>query len=184
MITLPSTRTVVRLQLWTEKNNNFIVWESGAILEYLVEKYDTDKKYSGKTVEENAIINQWLLFQVTGHSPVQGNLVFAKNYWKGAFNEETPRNVVVRFHTELLRVLDVYEKHLRGQAQKYGENKAWIALDHLTAADFSVIPWFISPLRFGDTLEVDTSKYPYVSNYIARATELPSFKRVASQLTY
>lgn len=60
------------------KNKDFTVWESGAILQYLAHKYDPSQQYAGKTIEEQAFVNQWLFFQVTGHSPVQGNLFYTK----------------------------------------------------------------------------------------------------------
>ena len=48
------------------QNKDFCVWESGAILYYLVEKYDKEGKFFGKTPEEKTITMQWLTHQLSG----------------------------------------------------------------------------------------------------------------------
>ena len=40
------------------QNNDFTIWESGAILYYLCEKYDKDGKFFGKDVNEKALTMQ------------------------------------------------------------------------------------------------------------------------------
>lgn len=52
-------------------NNDKIVWESGAILYYLAEKYDTSGQYLGKNVDEKTDVLQWLSFQVSSLSKKQ-----------------------------------------------------------------------------------------------------------------
>ena len=47
-------------------NGDFVVWESGAILEYLVEKYDTERKVSFAKLEEKIQAQQYLFFQMSG----------------------------------------------------------------------------------------------------------------------
>lgn len=54
------------------KNSDFVVWESGAILNYLSNKYDSEGKFGGKSAEEKAVIDQWLFLQMTGLGPSQG----------------------------------------------------------------------------------------------------------------
>ena len=44
--------------------------ESGAILLYLVEKYDTEHKISAETFEDKASQLQWLFFQSSGQGSV------------------------------------------------------------------------------------------------------------------
>lgn len=51
------------------ENNDFVIWESGAIILYLIEKYDTQKKISFDKFEDEAIAKQWLMFQMSGKSP-------------------------------------------------------------------------------------------------------------------
>jgi glutathione S-transferase len=47
-------------------NNDFTIWESGAIIQYLVGKYDTEHRISFDSFEKNMIANQYLMFQVSG----------------------------------------------------------------------------------------------------------------------
>lgn len=54
-------------------NGDFVVWESGACLSYLAEKY-SDGKYNGKTPEERAEVMQMLAFQLSGVGPAQGQV--------------------------------------------------------------------------------------------------------------
>ncbi|WFC98789.1 glutathione transferase [Malassezia yamatoensis] len=166
------------------KNNDFVVWESGAILKYLANKYDDSKQYAGKTVEEQATIDEWLFFQCTGHSPVQGNLFFSLKYWPSKYNEEAPKNVINRFRDENYRVLNVFEERLKKQAELLGKDKAWLAFDHPTIADISTIPWFILLTKFGEVLEVKLEDYPNVAEYIKRSQALPSVQKIYSQFSY
>lgn len=62
--------------------NDFVVWESGAILYYLVEKYDKEGKFFGKSIDEKTTTMQWLTHQLSGLGPTQGNLNYALHYWK------------------------------------------------------------------------------------------------------
>lgn len=56
------------------QNNDLVVWESGAILYYLVDKYDTQGEYFGRTPEERAETMIWVTHQLSGLGPAQGTL--------------------------------------------------------------------------------------------------------------
>lgn len=43
-------------------------------MHYLCNMYDLNGKLGGRTVEEKAIIDQWLCLQLSGLGPVQGNV--------------------------------------------------------------------------------------------------------------
>ncbi|KAL4399764.1 hypothetical protein ACI68E_002673 [Malassezia pachydermatis] len=166
------------------KRNDFTVWESGAILEYILDVYDTEHKFSGKTPEEKALISQWLFFQVTGHSPVQGNLYFSNVYWKNAYQEEVPPTVIKRFSTELDRVYKVYEKQLSAQFAKYGEDKAWLVLDRPTAADFSAMGWLGLLPDIKDKLGVNTEQYPVLMKYVEKLRAQEGLAKVFAKLQH
>lgn len=164
------------------KNNDYTVWESSAILQYLARKYDPSGQYVGNTVEEQGIVDQWLFFQCTGHSPVQGNLHFSKMYWQGKYHEEAPENVVSRFRDETKRVLSVYEAQLKKQVEKFGEANAWLVFNHPTVADFSAMPWLGSLAKFGDKLGINLPEYPHVFAYVKMYLALPSVTKVLEKL--
>ena len=49
-----------------DPNTDLTLWESGAIIEYLVEKYDKDNKVSFPAGSKEAYLaKQWLYFQGT-----------------------------------------------------------------------------------------------------------------------
>ena len=59
-----------------DPNTDLTLWESGAIVEYLVERYDVERKVSFEPGSKHAqLARQWLFFQVSGQGPyVSGNL--------------------------------------------------------------------------------------------------------------
>ena len=141
-------------------------------------------KFHGKTPEERAIVMQWLFFQVTGHSPVQGNLYFAKMFWKTAYGEDPTQVTLNRFKNELDRVFHVYEHRLQRQASLNGEDKAFLALDRPTIADYSALGWLGMLPDVAGKLEIDMQKYGILNKYIERMRNLPeaqaATRRVAS----
>jgi glutathione S-transferase len=58
-----------RIPTLVDRNNNdFPVWESNAILMYLIDQYDPENKHAflGKTAMEKTQVIQWLFFQASG----------------------------------------------------------------------------------------------------------------------
>ena len=57
------------------ENGDFVIWESDAILLYLVDKYDTEKRLTVTDEKERYSLIQWLFFQASG----QGYVLFVFN---------------------------------------------------------------------------------------------------------
>jgi len=104
------------------------LWESGAILLYLTDKYDKEHKISAKDDEERALINQWLFFQASGQGPYYGQ---AAHF--GVFAPEKIPYAINRYEAEIKRVLSVLESVL--------SKSAWLVGGRCTIADLAFIPW-------------------------------------------
>lgn len=141
------------------QNNDFVIWESGAILYYLVEKYDKDGKFFGTSVDERAVTMQWLTFQLSGLGPVQGNVNYAHLFWEPTYGEKPCKSVFTRFEGESHRLYQVLEDQLAMQKQRGSD---FIALDRPTIADFSFYPW-VNIAHFG---KLDISKYTNVTRWL------------------
>jgi glutathione S-transferase len=62
-----------RVPALEDPNTGIRLWESGAIIEYLIEKYDTEHRLSfPKDTPEYFLTKQWLYFQVSGQGPYYG----------------------------------------------------------------------------------------------------------------
>ncbi|KIJ53948.1 hypothetical protein M422DRAFT_153619 [Sphaerobolus stellatus SS14] len=104
-------------------NNNFTVWESGAILLYIAERFDPSGKFIGKTLEERTEVLQWLMFQMSGIGPMQG-----QHHWFTFAHpvKNLDQSVYDRYRNEVYRLYGVLEKQL--------EDHEWIAIDRYTVA--------------------------------------------------
>jgi GST-like protein len=108
-------------------NNHMPVFESGAVLIYLAEKYS---KFIGCDAESRTKIIQWLMFQMSGIGPTFGQLFH--------FSKMAPENIpyaIKRYHNEATRLLSVVEKQL--------EKNQYIAGDY-SIADMAIYPWLNS----------------------------------------
>ncbi|EIW59514.1 glutathione S-transferase C-terminal-like protein [Trametes versicolor FP-101664 SS1] len=110
------------------KNGDFVIWESDAILTYLVEKYDPEGKISVKTPEEKTLQLQWLFFQASGQGPY-----FGQAGWFILWHPEKLPSAIERYQKEILRVFGVLEGVLSKQE--------WLVGGKCTIADLSFIAW-------------------------------------------
>ena len=52
------------------KNGDFVLWESDAILLYLTDKYDTEKRLTVTDEKDKYTLLQWVFFQASGQGCV------------------------------------------------------------------------------------------------------------------
>ena len=90
------------------EKDNFIVFESGAILLYLAEKTG---KLIPKDVKGRSLVMQWLMFQMGGIGPMQGQAVVFERY----FPEDVPQ-ARTRYKNETRRLYEVLDSRL-GQVE-------------------------------------------------------------------
>lgn len=93
-----------RIPVITDRDTGITVFESGAILLYLAEK-------SGKLLPSDLAgryqVMQWLMFQMSGIGPMQGQAVAFVRY----FPEEVPQ-AIERYTNETRRLYEVLDGHL------------------------------------------------------------------------
>ncbi|EMD31023.1 hypothetical protein CERSUDRAFT_120156 [Gelatoporia subvermispora B] len=152
------------------KNGDLAIWESGAIIVYLADKYDPEGKFSVQGDEKYAQL-QWLFFQASGQGPYFGQAVWFKKYHP----EQLP-SVVERYQKETLRVLGVLESVLSKQE--------WLVGGKLTVADLSFIPWnnFATALILADYPDFNFEKdFPATAAWHSKLTSRPAIKDVWGQ---
>ncbi len=70
-----------RVPAITDPNNGLTLWESGGIIEYLIETYDRDHSISFVSgTPEYFHAKQWLFFQASGQGPYFGQASWFKNF--------------------------------------------------------------------------------------------------------
>ena len=90
------------------EKDDFIVFESGAILLYLAEKTG---KLMPKDVKGRSLVMQWLMFQMGGIGPMQGQAVVFERYYP----EDVPQ-ARARYKNETRRLYEVLDSRL-GQVE-------------------------------------------------------------------
>ena len=105
-------------------NDDFVVFESGAILVYLAER-------SGRLLpgEEQArsTVMQWLMFQMGGLGPMMGQA----NVWFRYYEEEVPQ-AIRRYQGEVRRLFEILDRRLA--------DNEYLAGDY-SIADIAMWPW-------------------------------------------
>jgi len=145
-------------------NNDFVVWESFAILQYLVDKYDKLHKISSTGLDKYIEL-QWLAFQVSGQGPYFGQASWFQNY-----HAEKIPSAIERYQNEINRVFGVLESVLSKQKYLVG--------DKVTVADLSFIPWNSAVVHWLIP-DVDLEKnYPALARWHKELTEREAVKKV------
>lgn len=109
-------------------NNDFVVFESGAILWYLAEKYG---KFLSADPDLKSETLQWLMFQMSAIGPMMGQAMFFQRIARPNGDDE-PYSIS-RYVNESRRLLEVLDERLRARTFLVGEA--------YSIADMATYPW-------------------------------------------
>ncbi|KMS50624.1 glutathione S-transferase [Sphingobium cupriresistens LL01] len=134
-----------------------VLFESGAILVYLAQKYRSELLPSDPRAQ--AITLQWLMFQMGGVGPMLGQLHHFRRY---AQDQEYSLG---RYQKEVERIYGVLNKRL--------QDSAYIAGDGYTIADIATYPWLArNPLH-----NIDLEKVPNLKRWYDHVGARPAVQR-------
>lgn len=158
-----------------DPNTDLTLWESGAILEYLIERYDTTHTLGFPPgSNESYHAKQWLFFQTTGQGPYYGQLT-----WFSRFHPEKIPSAIERYVKEANRVTGVLEGHLAQQKQKYGGSGGpWLVGNKLSYADLAFIMWQSMLGKVLEKDQFDEDNFPHVKEWLGNMTSRPKVKTV------
>lgn len=139
-------------------NNDYSLFESGAILMYLAEKSGTLLNFSDKDEYYRTI--EWLMWQMGGVGPMFGQVHHFVKYNKGKseYSEQ-------RYSKEAKRLYGVMDKIL--------EQNQYIAGKSYSIADISIWPW---TARF-DWQEIDLNEFPNVTRWYKEMADRPAVQK-------
>lgn len=157
----PNSKIPALLDVSNEQNTR--LFESGSILFYLAEKFNTFLPSDSKKAE----CMSWLFWQM-GSAPYLGG-GFGHFY---AYAPDKIEYCIDRFSMEVKRQLDVLDKHL--------ENNNYMCGDEYTIADIAIWPWYgaLALNRLYDAAEfLDLVSYKNVMRWAKEIDKRPAVKR-------
>lgn len=150
-----------RLPTIQDPNTGITLWESGAIIEYLIETYDVEQRISfapGSAEAHHA--RQFLHFQMSGQGPYFGQAVWFKRY-----HPERVQSALDRYVQEIRRVSGVLDKILAG-----GD---WLVGNRISYADLAFVSWYNAAKGMLSNEGYDENEFPNMSAWLARMNSRP-----------
>ncbi|EXL40810.1 glutathione S-transferase [Fusarium oxysporum f. sp. radicis-lycopersici 26381] len=146
-----------------DPNTGIKLWESGAIVEYLIDTYDHDHKLSFMAAPETYLAKQWLFFQVSGQAPYYG-----QSAWFQRSHPEKVQSVIDRYVNEMYRVNGVLDGVL--------STREWLVGTKCSYADLAFLAWQRwAPKYAGEDIH---EKFPNVGAWIKRMETRPAVQKV------
>ena len=145
-----------RIPAVVDRDNGIRIFESGAILLYLAEK---SGKLLPRDLEGRYAVIQWLMFQMSGVGPMQGQAVAFVRY----FPEEVPQ-AIERYRNETRRLYEVLDTQLAG--------RDWLA-DAYSIADIANYAW----IRSHKWARVSVDGLPNLQRWMAALAARPGIQR-------
>ncbi|PSS00743.1 glutathione S-transferase [Coniella lustricola] len=139
------------------------LFESGSILQYLVDRYDSEHKVSyPHGSKEYYEVNNWLHWQMGGLGPMQGQA----NHFTRYAPEKIPYGVS-RYQNETRRLYRVLDTALAKS------ESGFLVGDRVTIADISSWGWVSSAKWAG----VDIDEFPNLKTWLYKLLERPGFEK-------
>lgn len=168
-----------RIPAIQDPNTGITLWESGAILLYLIDRYDPGHRLGfAPGTAEWYHAQQWLFFQASGQGPYYGQAA-----WFNKFHHERLPSAVERYVKEAHRVTSVLEGHLTRQRETLGgeaikaSGGPWLVGNKLSYADLAWVSWqLILPMVVSAEDGLDLAQYPTVADWVARMNKRESVR--------
>ncbi|MDM7985503.1 MAG: glutathione S-transferase N-terminal domain-containing protein [Maricaulis sp.] len=141
-------------------NDDFGIFESGAILWYLAEKYG---QFLSQDPKERSETLQWLMFQMAGVGPMMGQAMFFQRI--AAPNGHDEPYSIQRYVDESRRLLDVLDKRLDGRDFLVGDN--------YSIADIATYPW----ARAWPWAKLDITGLDHLKAWLKRIDDRPAVQK-------
>lgn len=173
--------------------DNLSLWESGAILLHLVNKY---YKETGEpllwsdNLADQSQISAWLFFQTSGHAPMIGQALHFRY-----FHSQKIASAVERYTDEVRRVYGVVEMALAERREalimeldtenaaaysagttplsqsRFFDYPVWLVGDRISVADLAFVPWNNVVDRIGINIKVE---FPEVYKWTKQMMRRPA----------
>ncbi|MCJ1245725.1 hypothetical protein MMC30_002929 [Trapelia coarctata] len=155
----------------TDPNTNLTIWETGAIIAYLVDTYDKEEKITYSCFPEKFELIRWAFFQASGQAPF-----FSQAAWFNIWHHEKLHSAQARYSNELKRVVGVLNNGLKG--------RNWLVGDKCTYADlaFSSMNNNTECSLKGGPVEWDIKEFPDFEHWMDAMEKRPSVVKVLATL--
>ncbi|KAI4745203.1 thioredoxin-like protein [Aureobasidium sp. EXF-12298] len=152
-----------RVPALEDPNSGVVSWESGAIMNYIRRKYDTNNKLGpqGKSEQDIVDFEKWEYFLLTTLGPMTG-----QTNWYRHYNEVKNEDALNRYAAQTHRCYSVLE----GQLKKTGGES--ILPGGYTAVDAHFEPW----VRQHAYAQLSLDDYPMVSKWLKKYGETEEVK--------
>ncbi|KAH0034846.1 glutathione S-transferase, partial [Aureobasidium melanogenum] len=152
-----------RVPALEDPNSGVVSWESGAVMNYIRRKYDTENKLGpqGKSDQDVVDFEKWEYFLLTTVGPMTG-----QTNWYRHYNEVKNEDALNRYAAQTYRCYQVLE----GQLKK--TNGESILPGGYTAVDAHFEPW----IRQHAYAQLSLDDYPLVSKWLKKYGETEEVK--------
>ncbi|KAF5864387.1 glutathione S- transferase, nitrogen catabolite repression regulator [Aspergillus alliaceus] len=154
-----------RLPAIEDPNMSITLFESGAIVEYLVEHYDPENKLHYTETAAKYQTKAWLHFQASGQGPYYGQAS-----WFTRFHPERIPSAIERYGNEIRRVTGVLESVLK--------TREWLVGDKCTYADLCFLPWQRWASKYATNPETLDEDFPHVAAWYKKLTSRVAVRKV------
>lgn len=154
-----------RVPALEDPNTDITIWESGAILEYLVDTYDKQHTISFTAGSKDYYESkQWLHYQMSGQGPY-----FGQATWFTIYHPEKVPSAVERYFNEIRRVSGVLNRSL--------QNKEYLVGCKYSYINTAFVPWFeVAALFWSNEMDLEKS-FPHVNSWLSRIKARPAIAK-------
>ena len=149
-----------------DPNTGLTLWESGAIIEYLIETYDRNHDISfAPGTSDYYHAKQWLYFQVSGQGPYFGQAV-----WFKVFHPEKIQSAQDRYVNEIRRVSGVLNRAL--------DRKTFLVGEKYSYADVVFLSWYEAVIArvISDVFDISV-EFPNLQAWLNRIRARPAIAK-------